>query len=118
MHSEDIEKNSITTPFGLFEFTRMPFGLRNMGCTFQCLMDRALAGLNKAFWYLDDIIMASRAVPEHVDHVCQLFDRLQANGLVVISDKCVFAVSSVDFLGHTVSVRGIKPTTSHAGALL
>jgi RNase H-like domain found in reverse transcriptase/Reverse transcriptase (RNA-dependent DNA polymerase) len=118
MHSADIEKSAITTTFGLFEFNRMAFGLRNAGCTFQRLMDRALAGLNNAFWYLDDIIVASKAVPEHENHLCQLFDRLQANGLVVNSEKCVFAVSSVDFLGHTVSVRSIKPTTSHAAALI
>jgi Reverse transcriptase (RNA-dependent DNA polymerase) len=49
MHSEDIEKTAITTPFGLFEFNRMPFGLRDAGCTFQRLMDRALAGLSNAF---------------------------------------------------------------------
>jgi hypothetical protein len=118
MHSADIEKTAITTPFGLFEFTRMPFGLRNAGCTFQRLMDRALAGLNNAFWYLDDIIVASKSVQEHVEHLCGLFERLQKNGLIVNSDKCVFAVSTVDFLGHTVSVRGIKPMACHAAALL
>jgi cleavage and polyadenylation specificity factor subunit 1 len=118
MHSADIEKTAITTPFGLFEFTRMPFGLRNAGCTFQRLMDRALAGLNNAFWYLDDIIVASKSVQEHVENLCGLFERLQKNGLIVNSDKCVFAVSTVDFLGHTVSGRGIKPMACRAAALL
>jgi hypothetical protein len=75
MHSADVEKMAITTPFGLFEFTRVPFGLRNAGCTFQRLMDRALVGLNKAFWYLDDIIIASKSVQEHVEHLNQLFER-------------------------------------------
>jgi hypothetical protein len=118
MHAADIEKTAITTPFGLFEFTRMPFGLRNAGCTFQRLMDRALSGLQHSFWYLDDIIVASRDAAAHRRHLCEMFDRLLKFGLVVNEEKCVFAVASVDFLGHTVSVRGIKPMASHAAALL
>jgi hypothetical protein len=58
MHAEDIPKTTVAT-FGLYEFTRMPFGLRNAGSTFQRLMDRVLNGLPFAFCYLDDIIVAS-----------------------------------------------------------
>jgi Reverse transcriptase (RNA-dependent DNA polymerase) len=115
MHTADIGKMAITTPFRLFEFTRMPFGLRNAGCTFQRLTDRALAGLEHFFWYLDDIIVASRGVPAHREHLKQLFDRLEKYGLVINSDNCVFAVTTVDFLGHTVSVKGVKPMSSPEG---
>jgi RNase H-like domain found in reverse transcriptase/Reverse transcriptase (RNA-dependent DNA polymerase)/Integrase zinc binding domain len=118
MHAADIEKTAITTPFGLFEFTRMPLGLRNAGCTFQRLMDRALAGLEHSFWYLDNIIVASRDVLAHSEHLKQLFDRLEKYGLMINSDKCVFAVPTVDFLGHTVSVNGVKPMSSNTAALL
>ena len=56
MHPDDIRKTAICTPFGLFEFRHMPFGLRNAGNTFQRMMDRILAGLSFVFCYLDDIM--------------------------------------------------------------
>jgi Reverse transcriptase (RNA-dependent DNA polymerase) len=56
---EDISKTTIVTPFGAFEFLRMPFGLRNAGQTFQRFMDTVLAGLPFCFVYLDDVLVAS-----------------------------------------------------------
>jgi hypothetical protein len=52
----DVKKTAIITPFGLFEFLRMPFGLRNAGQTFQRMMDNVLAGMECAFVYLDDVL--------------------------------------------------------------
>ncbi len=57
--SANISKTAIITPFGLFEFVRMPFGLRNAGMTFHRLMDSLLGGLPFTFVYLDDILVAS-----------------------------------------------------------
>ncbi|GFR78480.1 Pol polyprotein [Elysia marginata] len=57
MHPDDIAKTAIITPFGLFEFLRMPFGLKNAAQAFQRLMDTVLQGLSCAFVYLDDIFM-------------------------------------------------------------
>ena len=65
MFPDDIPKTAIITPFGLFEFVRMPFGLRNAGSTFQRLMDRVLVGLPFIFVYLDDVLIAS---PDHASH--------------------------------------------------
>ncbi|GFO16288.1 transposon ty3-g Gag-Pol polyprotein [Plakobranchus ocellatus] len=59
MHPEDISKTAIITPLGLYEFLRMPFGLKNAAQTFQRLMDTVLQGLTCAFVYLDDILVAS-----------------------------------------------------------
>ena len=65
MFPDNIPKTAIITPFGLFEFVRMPFGLRNAGSTFQHLMDRVLAGLPFIFVYLDDVLVVS---PDHSSH--------------------------------------------------
>ena len=66
---EDIEKTAVITPFGLFEFLRMPFGLKNTAQTFQRLMDTVLQGLDFLFVYLDDILVASTNQDEHLEHL-------------------------------------------------
>ena len=118
MHPADIRKTAICTPFGLFEFRRMPFGLRNAGNTFQRMMDRILAGLSFVFCYLDDIIIASRDEQEHLEHLREVFSRLREAGLVINAEKCVFAAATVEFLGHKVSAAGVEPLRSHVQAVL
>ena len=59
MHKDDIQKTAIITPFGLFEFLFMPFGLHNAGQAFQRLMDRLFGHLPFVFVYFDDLIIAS-----------------------------------------------------------
>jgi hypothetical protein len=82
VHSSDIPKTAITTPFGLFEFPFMSFGLRNAAQTFQRFMDELLRGLDFCFAYLDDILVFSRSREEHDQHLRTLFDRLQMHGKV------------------------------------
>ena len=72
----DIPKTAVVTPFGLFEFTRMPFGLRNAAQTFQRFIDQVLRGLTCSYAYLDDILVASKDRNEHLCHLCQVFTRL------------------------------------------
>ncbi|XP_064468344.1 uncharacterized protein LOC135379022 [Ornithodoros turicata] len=73
---EDIPKTAIITPFGLFEFVRMPFGLRNAAQSFQRFMNAVVRGLPFVFVYLDDILVASKTPEEHKHHLRQLFQRL------------------------------------------
>jgi hypothetical protein len=117
MNPNDIQKTAITTPFGLFEFLRMTFGLRNAGNTFQRRMDRILAGLDFVFYYLEDVIIGSRSMAEHLQHLRMLFQRLQAAGLVINREKCVFGVQQVEFLGHHVSAAGVLPIASRIAAI-
>jgi hypothetical protein len=117
MHPADILKTAIITPFGLFEFLRLTFGLRNTGSTFQRLMDWVLAGLAFAFVYLDDIIIASPSMEQHQQDVEEVFQRLQADVLVINFEKCTFAVPEVDFLGHRVSASGFTPLPSRVAAI-
>lgn len=105
----DIVKTAITTPFGLFEYVRMPFGLRNAAQTFQRFIDEVTRGLSFVFAYLDDILVASATPDEHEQHLRVLFDRLQEFGLVLNPTKCVFGVDSLEFLGHRITQLGIQP---------
>ncbi|MFN9938738.1 MAG: reverse transcriptase family protein, partial [bacterium] len=77
MHARDIAKTPIITPFGLYEFLRMGFGLRNAGNTFQRMMDRVTNGLPFIFVYLDDIIVGSPDLASHLQHLQLLFQRLR-----------------------------------------
>ncbi len=117
MHPADIQKTAITTPFGSFEFLRMPFGLMNAGATFQWKIDRATADLEAVFGYLDDLEVASRSKQEHARHLRELFLRLREHGLVINLEKCVFGVEFLDFLGHRVSAAGVALLPDHVEAV-
>jgi hypothetical protein len=101
----DLQKGyyQVTVP----EFVRMPFGLKNAGMTFQQLMDRIFFDLPFCFVYLDGLLVASCGVEEHSLHLRDALRRLQANGLVINREKCVFECS-VEFLGHSVSAAGMS----------
>ena len=114
---EDAHKTAVITPFGLFEFLRTPFGLKNAAQAFQRLMDTVCQDLPFAFVYLDDVLIASRSREEHHDHLRQLFDRLQAAGLILSLEKCLFAQRSLRFLGHEVTADGITPTADSVKAI-
>ena len=82
---EDIQKTAIITPFGMFKFLWMPFGLWNAGNTFQQLIDQVLGDLLFCFVYVDDIFIFSRGLSSHVDHLCQVFCR--KHGLTIGMSK-------------------------------
>ena len=113
----DIPKTAITTPFGTYEFLRMPFGLRNASQTFQRFIDEALRGLEGVHAYVDDVLIASKNSEEHRQHLVAVFKRLQEYGLVLNPTKCVFGKPKMEFLGHIVSADGISPMPSKVDAI-
>ena len=109
VHPDHVPKTAICTPFGLFEYVRMPFGLKNAAQAFQRMMDQILAGLPYVFVYLDDILIASKTKEDHKRHLEEVLEILQMNGLVVNREKCELGVKSLTFLGHLVTPEGIQP---------
>jgi len=71
VHPQDVPKTAVITPFGMFEFLRMPFGLKGAAQTFQRLMDSVLRDMSFLFVYLDDILVASTSAEEHLTHLQQ-----------------------------------------------
>ena len=106
---KDIEKTAVITPFGLFEFLVMPFGLRNAAQTFQRYIHGILGQFNFSFAYLDDIIIASESPEEHHIHLEQVVQQLANFNISINFSKCILGVTEINFLGYHVSKDGIKP---------
>ena len=95
----------------------MPFGLMNSGCTFQRVIHEVLRDLPYLFIYIDDILIGSRSLEEHEQHLREVFTRLRENCLTVNLKKCVLAKSTMTFLGHTVDSEGICPLPEKVDAI-
>ena len=114
---EDIGKTAVITPFGLFIFPRTPFGLKNAGQDFQRLMDEILGDLPRVYVYIDDILIASETIEQHLADLESVFKTLSANGMVVQRSKCVLGVPSLEFLGYQVNSTGIAPLPERVVAI-
>jgi cleavage and polyadenylation specificity factor subunit 1 len=117
MSEEDIPKTAVTTPFGLFEFLRMPFGLRNATQTFQRFMDDVVRDLDFASVYIDDILVASLDKEKHKQHLTILFQRLRDHNITINADKCELGCDRIVFLGHEISAQGVRPLESEVKAI-
>jgi len=113
---EDIPKTAIITPFGLYEFPFMTFGLRNAAQTFQKFMDEVVRGFD--FCYLDDILIASKTAKEHYEHLRRLFQRFQQFCVAINTTKCVFGVLEISFLGHFISRKGLALSLQKVEAIV
>ncbi|KAG1967775.1 retrotransposable element [Pimephales promelas] len=103
-------KTAFNTPRGHFEYLVMPFGLSNSPAVFQALVNDVLRDMIDQFIYvyLDDILIFSSSLQEHVQHVRRVLQRLLENGLFVKAEKCDFHAQSVPFLGYIVSSEGMR----------
>ena len=96
--ADDVSKTSVITPFGLFEFLRTPYGLKNAAQAFQRLMDTVCKGLDFVFVYLDDILVSSTSAEQHMLHLREVFHRLSTHGLVINVSKCKFGATTIDYI--------------------
>ncbi|GFU17565.1 hypothetical protein TNCV_3988941 [Trichonephila clavipes] len=114
---EDKEKTAITTPFGLYEFNTMSFGLRNAPSTFQRFITEVLYGLDFVFPYLDDVLVASSTEEEHSEHLKMVFERFQQYGLRINVSKSVMGAAQVEYLGFLITAEGSRPLPEKVQAI-
>ena len=114
---DDVPKTAIATPFGLFEFLRMPFGLRNAAQTFQRFMNEVLRGLHFCYVYIDDLLIASTSPEEHLQHLRSVLERLDEHGIIINTSKSLFGVAELDILGHHVDSTGVHPLEEKVQAI-
>ena len=119
MAPDDVHKTAFSTPYGHYQFTRMPFGLKNAPATFQRLMNSVLSGFQgtELFVYLDDIVIYSRSLREHEIKFTRLMKRLREAKLMLQPDKCEFLRHEVIYLGHIIDEHGVKPDPKNIEAV-
>ena len=111
MAESDIPKTAFITKYGLYEYTKMPFGLCSAPSTFQRCMELVFWGLQwqTILIYLDDLIIFGKTMQENLEHLDVALERLESAGLKLKPSKCHILQPEVVFLGHVVTERGIQP---------
>lgn len=113
---DSIEKTAFQTRSGLYEFTRMPFGLSNAPAAFQRTMDEIFREERGKFVqiYLDDIIIYSKSKSEHEKHLELVLDKIKSAGLSLKKEKCIFSQDELTILGYVVRKNEVKPSPRRA----
>ncbi|GBG61037.1 hypothetical protein CBR_g18632 [Chara braunii] len=117
--TEDQPKTAFRSRFGHYEFTVMPFGLTNAPPTFQTTMNDIFRDVLEEYVlvYLDDILVYSRTLEDHLRHLRDVLQRLRKHGFYAKLSKCRFAQGKVDFLGHHVSDQGLHMDDAKISAI-
>jgi len=107
---EDTHKTAFQTRYGHYEFLVVPFGLTNAPATFQTLMHNILKPHLDIFVlvYIDDILIFSKSLEEHLQHLRQIFNILRKHKLYAKLEKCEFLKDELDYLGFLIGKHGIK----------
>ena len=107
----------INTPFGLFQYQRMCFGVASSPANFQRCIDAMIADLPGVASFIDDIIVTGKDHSEHLQNLNRLFERISEYGFTVKSNKCEFFRSSVEYLGHVIDKNGKRPSDVSVAAI-
>jgi hypothetical protein len=120
MQEQDEYKTAFKTHHGHFQFRVMPFGLTNAPATFQCIMNSIFEGYIRKFVlvFMDDILVYSKSLEEHVQHLKVVFNILLQNKFYAKRSKCQFAATSLEYLGHIISDSGVATDQSKTKAML
>lgn len=120
MDPESIPYTSFVTPFGQFEYIKMPFGLKNGPSVFQRFISTILNDMirqREIVVYMDDILIATFTPDQHLTILRKLFKRLVEFNLEVKLEKCHFMQTSINYLGYSADIHGISPNDFHVNML-
>ena len=117
LDKSSIPKTAFNSPFSKYECVKVPFRLAQAPAYFQELMTGILKDLPFAIAYLDDIIIFSKTPPEHLSHICMVYEKLKSANLSMKKSKCSFFLKEIQYLGHILSATGIWPLPSKTHAI-
>lgn len=108
---------TINTHRGLFQYNRLPFGIKIASAVFQQLIDAMIAGLNRTCGFQDDITVSGRTIEEHNKNLFALFERINEWGFRIRLDKCKFLMKEIVFLGFVIDQNGRRPNNAKVEAI-
>nr|VZI39322.1 unnamed protein product [Spirometra erinaceieuropaei] len=114
---ESRELLTINTHRGLFQYTRLPFGVKTTPALFQQTMNAMLSGIPGTAGYLDDIIIVGRSPAELQDRVCAVLERVQEYGFRLRAENCQFFLDSIKYLGFVFDANGRHPDPENIRAI-
>ena len=115
--TDSIPKAAFTSPFGKYEYVKVPFGLAQAPAYFQELMTGVLKDLPFAMAYLDHIIIYSSTPEEHLQHIKTVFEKLCHAKLSMKLSKCHFFAKEIQYLEHILGMEGIRPVPAKTKAI-
>ena len=104
-------------PDGLYQYTDMPFGMRNASATYQRMINHVISGLDGCVAYLDDVMVFSHSWEQHIDQLCSFLHWLQEAKLTVNLMISEFCHTKVTFLGHVVGQGQVAPVSAKIEAI-
>ena len=116
LHPESLKYCVLNTHRGLYQFTRLPFGIASAPAIFQKMMDTILQGMPGVICYIDDILVTGTTVEEHLGRLEEVFQILPTEGFRMKRNKCYFLRDT--YLGHRIDAKGIRPLPETIEAIL
>ena len=123
LRKKDREKTGFACELGLYQWKRVPFGLCNATATFQRLMAQTLTRVTKKYGnlvmcYVDDVVIATTTLEDHIDRLDEIFGCMKRAGLKCKPSKCEILRDSIKYLGRMVDRHGVRPDPEAVEALL
>ena len=114
---ESVMYTTFITPFGRFHFNRLSFGINSAPEHFQCMMAEVIEGLEGVVCHIDDLLVWGRDQDEHDTRLHAVLQRVEKAGITLNVEKCELSKSEMAFLGHIISVTGIRPDPKKTEAI-
>lgn len=121
MAESSVKLTSFVTPLGQYEYVRMPFGLTNAPREFQRYIYNIFDPLirdNKVLLYLDDILIATETIEEHLEILREVFELAGKCKLKIREDKCYFLHTEITYLGYLIDENGIRPSNANIESIV
>jgi len=109
---------TINTHHGLFVYNRLPFGVTVAPGEFQAIMDSMIAGLDKVFAYIDDLVVGGITIEEHNNNLHKLLQRIHDYGFHICMEKCKFFATEINYLGYIIDGQGLHPDKKNISAII